>query len=111
MIHHALPLTNGMAFMAAQILLQGLNTPMDAAQAVPLWTLLEKAVPPVSTPDETAVSFGERVKAWEDAEFMVINLTEKQRDLLKTACTNLAGRFPVNRHTGKLAVQLGFGAD
>ena len=97
---YVLHLTHGMAYMASQILSTGLTSVMEAAQAAPLWEQLT-VVPPTDLTNTTAAE-------WEDAPFRSITLTEKQRDLLKRACENLAGRFPVNRHSGKLALILGF---
>jgi hypothetical protein len=97
---HKLTLTNGLRLIAHNLLHvpDTFKTPSEVMQAARIIELL----------DCPAVTPAEATEEWQGKTAPEIELTERQRDLLKTAVEKHASRLPPTRHVVSLLSQLGF---
>lgn len=98
---HKLELTNGLRAILNQLIaIPGtFKTPAEMMQAAKVAGMLE-----CPQPTEKQVTSLE----WMDEKIPEITLSEKQREVLKTAATQHVANLPPNRFTISLLTQLGF---
>lgn len=94
---HTLSLTIGSKALAHSLLtIPGqFTTPSEVIRAAVLMELLQVEIPPDVTADALSSSID-------------VEVTEKQRDLLKAAVEKSASKIPVSEHSTRLLVALGF---
>ena len=97
---HKLKTTNGLRLIAHNLLHnpETLKTPAEVLLA---GRIIEMIDCPTVTPAEAT-------EEWMNAAGPDIDLTEKQRDLLKAAVEKHASRLPPTKHVVSLLSQLGF---
>ncbi len=116
MANHTLKLTNGAKRLAHQMLnVPDLKTPAEKFRAGLLQELLDHKVPhekalkkvdgakPLTDEVERLL---EEQEAWflEEAS---VEVTDSQRDLLRTICTNHADKLPTGKPANRLLLELG----
>ena len=97
---HTLTLTNGLRLIAHNLLHipETFKTPSEVMTAAKIVALLN--CPSVKQEEATEV--------WQSLTVPAIELSEKQRDLLKAAVEKHASMLPPTRHVVALLSQLGF---
>lgn len=97
-MNHSLKLTNGTTCLIHSVLHipDTFKTPSEVMRAAELVALL-------AAPEKV-----EETPGWPDENLREIIISEKTRDLLKTAVTAHAAKLPPNRFTFSILQQLGF---